>query len=224
MENQITESFAKSIIECNKDSFIDITELGIDSIISNPLIQKIPVLKVICGAVDTFVAIKEVFMIKKTIRFLNYINNHIGNNEQFEKYKEELKTNNKKLMSELERILIIIDRSNDETKMDILGNLFINFISDKISWEDFIELNTIMENIFVRDFKELELIYKNGGIITMNQITDNISFKRLKNQVLIDDIPKSRRNTNGSISHFYEDYDYQITDLGEKLYRFGVEK
>lgn len=222
MNNKITKDFAKSIIEYNADSIIDIGETGIDTFIDESLIKVIPVLKTLYGLAKTGFAIRENHMLSKTVRFINYINSQKKDNEKFENYKKELRGNNDKRLKELERVLVIIDRYIDENKVDILSNLFISYFEEKITWEDFIELSIVIDNIFIKDINELKNIYINNSI-TMNQIIDSISFKRLKNQCLVDDAQSVRRHSNGSIGHYYNEYDYQITDLGKKFYKYGVE-
>ena len=56
----------------------------------------------------------------------------------------------------------------------------------------------------------------------MNDINNKVSFRRLKTQNLVEDIDKTVRMANGSISTFYTSNDYRITELGNLLTKYGL--
>lgn len=223
MNNDITKNVAKSIIDYNADNIIEFGEIGLDSLLNDSILKEIPFIKTVYGITKTGFAIREKHMFNKTIQFIYYINNYGKDKDKFEEYKEELKTNNEKCLKELERVLILIDRYIDDGKVNVLAKLFLNYIENNIFWEDFVELSTILDNIFIKDLKELENIYRSNSI-TMNQIVDKVSFIRIKNQNLVEDIQTKIRRANGSISHVFNEYDYKISELGIKLYKYGIEK
>ena len=108
-------------------------------------------------------------------------------------------------------------------KNEILANLYFNYIDKKIDWEQFQELSIIVDNIFLSDLEELEKIYQKRAI-TMNDINNKISFRRLRVQNLVEDIESMLRMPNGSIGMYYNENDYQITLLGTLLYEYGLNK
>ncbi len=222
MNNEVTKSFAKSILEYNTDNIMELGEIGLDCLLDDSILKEIPFIKTIYGITKTGFAIREKHMFNKTIQFIQYINNLGKGNDKFEEYKKELKLNNEKCLKELERVLILIDRYIEVGKVNILARLFLNYIESNISWDDFAELSIILDNIFIKDLKELEKIYS-SRYITMNQIFDKLSFRRIKNQNLIEEIQSTIREQNGSISHYFNEFDYQINELGIKLYKYGVE-
>ena len=126
-------------------------------------------------------------------------------------------------MKELEHVLIIVDRYVELNKNKILANLYFNYIDKQIDWEQFQELSIIVDNIFLIDLPELENIFMKKAI-TMNDINNKISFRRLKTQNLIEDIESMRRRSNGSIGMYFNENDYQITLLGDLLFKYGVNK
>ncbi len=221
MQNGIVESTAKTIVDYNLDTAIDISELGLDSLLDESLFRDLPIVKIFYGVTKTSIAIREKHLLKKTLIFINQLNNNGISNKNYQEYKEKLKNNDKEILRELEHALIIIDRYIDTNKNVILANLYFNYIDKKINWKQFQELSIIVDNIFLEDLKELENIY-NKQALTMNDIKDRISFRRLKVQNLVEDIESTLRASNGSIGFYYNENDYRITELGNLLFKYGL--
>lgn len=221
--DNIIESTANTIANYNLDTAIDISEIGLDSLLDDSILKEVPLIKTAYGVAKTGFAIREKHMLKKTLIFIDELSkNDISNNNYIE-YKEKLKTKDKFLMKELEHVLIIVDRYIELNKNKILANLYYNYIDKKIDWIQFQELSIIVDNIFLSDLPELENIFSKKAI-TMNDIKDKIGFRRLKTQNLVEDIESNQRRTNGSIGMIYNANDYQITLLGELLFKYGINK
>lgn len=221
--NDIVETTAKTIIDYNIDTIIDFSEVGFDSFFDDSLFKELPLVKTIYGVAKTGFAIKEKYMLKKVLLFINQLNNNSISNKNYIKYKESLNKNEKIVLKELEYVLIIIDRYIELNKNVILANLYFNYIDKKIDWIQFQELSIIVDNIFLSDLKELKRIY-DKKFITMNQIENQISFRRLKTQNLVEDIQNVSRSSDGRIFHYYNKNDYKISILGELLYKYGMNR
>ena len=219
----IIESTANTIVNYNLDAAIDLSEIGLNSLLDDSILKEMPLIKTAYGVVKTGFAIREKHMLKKTLFFIDKLNKNGVSNQNYIDYKKKLKTKDKFLMKELEHVLIIIDRYIELNKNEILANLYFNYIDKKIDWEQFQELSIIVDNIFLSDLPELENIYTKKSI-TMNDIKNKISFRRLKTQNLVEDIELIRRRSNGNIGMIYNKNDYQITLLGESFYKYGVSK
>lgn len=219
----VVENFASTIVNYNVDTAMDLTEIGIDSIFDNAILKNIPIVKLIYGIARTGFAIRERHMLKKILIFINQLNSNNITNDSYIKYKEKLKNKDNLVLKELEHVLIIIDRYVEQNKSKILANLYWNYIDKKIDWNQFQELSIIVDNIYLSDLKELESIYKRREI-TMNEINNKVSFRRLKILNIVEDIETTLRLPEGGIGHFYSDYDYQITSLGIMLYEYGLTK
>lgn len=222
-EMDIVQSTASIIIDYNIDTVIDFAEINIDSFFDNSFLKELPLVKTIYSVAKTGIAIREKHFLKKTLIFIKQLNSNGISNENYQKYKEKLKNNDKDKIKELEHALIIIDRYLEVNKNIILGNLYFNYIDKNITWNQFQELSIIVDNIFLDDLKELENIYKNK-FMTMDDINNMISFRRLKTQNLVENIENMSRASDGSISIYYNDYDYKITELGILLFKFGINK
>lgn len=221
--SNIVESTANTIVNYNVDTAMDLSEIGIDSLLDDSIFKEIPIVKTIYGVAKTGFAIREKHMLKKTLVFINQLNNNGLSNEKYIEYKEKLKNKDEFAFKELEYALIIIDRYVELNKNIILANLYFNYIDKKIDWNQFQELSIIVDNIFLSDLEELEKIYQKRAI-TMNDINNKISFRRLRVQNLVEDIESMLRMPNGSIGMYYNENDYQITLLGTLLYEYGLNK
>ena len=122
MQNGIVESTAKTIVDYNLDTAIDISELGLDSLLDESLFRDLPIVKIFYGVTKTSIAIREKHLLKKTLIFINQLNNNGISNKNYQEYKEKLKNNDKEILRELEHALIIIDRYIDTNKNVILAN------------------------------------------------------------------------------------------------------
>lgn len=221
--SNIVESTANTIVNYSVDTAMDLSEIGIDSLLDDSIFKEIPIVKTIYGVAKTGFAIREKHMLKKTLIFINQLNNNGLSNEKYIEYKEKLKNKDEFAFKELEYALIIIDRYVELNKNIILANLYFNYIDKKIDWNQFQELSIIVDNIFLSDLEELEKIYQKRAI-TMNDINNKISFRRLRVQNLVEDIESMLRMPNGSIGMYYNENDYQITLLGSLLYEYGLNK
>ena len=221
--SNIVESTANTIVNYNVDTAMDLSEIGIDSLLDDSIFKEIPIVKTIYGVAKTGFAIREKHMLKKTLVFINQLNNNGLSNEKYIEYKEKLKNKDEFAFKELEYALIIIDRYVELNKNIILSNLYFNYIDKKIDWNQFQELSIIVDNIFLSDLEELEKIYQKRAI-TMNDINNKISFRRLRVQNLVEDIESMLRMPNSSIGMYYNENDYQITLLGTLLYEYGLNK
>lgn len=221
--SNIVESTANTIVNYNIDTAMDFSEIGIDSLLDDSVFKEIPIVKSIYGIARTGFAIREKHMLKKTLIFINQLNNNGLSNENYIEYKEKLKNKDKFVFKELEYALIIIDKYVELNKNIILANLYFNYINKKIDWDQFQELSVIIDNIFLSDLDELENIYQKRTI-TMNDINNKISFRRLRIQNLVEDIESMLRMPDGSIGMYYNENDYKITLLGTLLYEYGLNK
>lgn len=223
-KKDVIKSTAETIVNYNVDTAIDYTEIGLDSLLDNPILKNFPVVKTVYGLAKTGFAIREKHTLKKLIIFIDKLNKNALSSEEYKKYKEKLKKNDKSVLKELEYVLIIIDRYIEIDKNKILANLYLNYIEKNINWNQFQELSIIVDNIFIADSNELENIYVKTTI-TMNEVVNKNSLRRLLTQNLIEEPETTRRisyNSNDCMVTYICDYDYKISQLGMNLCKFGL--
>ncbi|MEW9936880.1 hypothetical protein [Clostridium butyricum] len=161
MNDELIPSFKKSLFDKSIDISTDLIELPIDLITENEVIKEIPVVGTIVKLGNAAITIRERHLIKKLVVFIESVNNGDVEQDVLEKHKQMLETNPKKLSTELESVLILVDRQLELEKTKILSELYKAYISTKMGWEDFIYLSEILEKFFLRDVYELQLICEN---------------------------------------------------------------
>ena len=165
------------------------------------LLGAIPVLKYIKVGKDVYVSITDKLFAKKLICFL-YGLKEIPVRKR-EKFIKELRKSGE---ATGELILSIIDRLDHQSKTAILANLCIARIEEQISIEDFFRLVSMLERIPYVDLNRLEdykeKFYEPGA-------SEMLYSAGAVRQVVIDAAGDSQ---------------YQLTKLGLKMLRFGLQR
>lgn len=157
--NNIIPSFEKSLFSEGKELIKDIIEVGIDSILSEGLLKDIPIVNFFVSTKNIAQTLHDRNLLNQTLHFIQEFNKGNIDNEKYEEYKKELSTNSKKAEKELGRVLLILNRNIDVEKSKILANFYKNYINCVISWNDFCELSSALELLFISDINTLCDIY-----------------------------------------------------------------
>lgn len=124
------------------DLCIDLTEIGIDSVMDDGVLSEVPIAKTIVALSKTGLAIRERNMLKQTLTFIRAFNSETISDDQLQKYKDKM-TNNKYAEKELGRVLYLLDRNIDNVKSAILGKIFNAYVNGKMEWDKFCELSEV---------------------------------------------------------------------------------
>lgn len=153
MEN-IYNDFRKALINSInfREPIIAIGEVLIDSKIRNVLLKEIPILSWISKAVTIVDKIKTEFLVDKIISFLNNLS-EIDKNEIIE-FESNYLSDGGDLEKFYSTLLVAIDRIDHLEKMQILANLFTNFIKGNIDEAFFLRSFNIVQTIYFNDLKD----------------------------------------------------------------------
>ena len=181
------ESMSLSILNPTIDLGIDYAEIAIDQIMQDGLLRDLPIVKSFVQAGKAAVAIRDLFCLKKTIRFIIEMNNGDITSEKLEKHRISLENHPEKLKREMESVLICLDRENEAVKASILARFYKLYIDETISfdWQDFKIFSEILESFSVYDLKTLEMIYRQR-IIKSEQKINMLSLSRLSSLGLVE--------------------------------------
>ena len=113
------------------DLCIDLTEIGIDSVMNDGVLAEVPIAKTIVALSKTGLAIRERNMLKQTLTFIRAFNSETISDEQLQKYKDKM-TDNKYAEKELGRVVYLLDRNIDNVKSAILGKIFNAYVNGKM--------------------------------------------------------------------------------------------
>lgn len=164
--DKIVPSFQKSLFDGSKDFIEDIAEVGIDSVLEEGLLKEIPIVGFLIGTKNVVQNLQDRNLLNQTLQFIKEFNSGSIDTRKLSKYKEDISQDNGKAEKELGRVLLILNRILDSKKSKILANFYRNYVNGKISWEDFCELSSVLEMLFISDIKILE-------DIASNELTDN---------------------------------------------------
>lgn len=168
--SKLIPSFKDSLFNANKDSLKDLLELSIDQIVS-PAIEKVPVVNILYGLGKSAVAIRDMNTIKQLVTFIDSVNDGDISEEELKTHKNKLESDPKKLSSELELIMVLVDRQADSDKTKILAELYKSYIREKITWKRFKEYTIIVEGLFLVDLEQYKMMYEEKYILSESKNT-----------------------------------------------------
>ena len=158
--NYLVPAFKESLFNENLvDVVTDISEIGIDSILSEGLLKDLPIFSVLTGSVRTVKSIQERNMLRNTAIFLDTINSKKIETEKLNRYKAKLQ-DEKVAEKELGRVLILLNQYVDNIKSRMLGVLFWKYVNGEYTWNKFCELSDIVSRLFIDDLEYIDEIAK----------------------------------------------------------------
>jgi len=229
----IKEELCNSILEIDKSSIIEISESILDGFIDDSVLKNIPIVNVISSMYKTGKSISEYRFIKKILLFINEINRSEVNEDKIKNIKFRFEKEPKYKDRVLESILFIIDRLDNEMKSRILARLFIQYIDEQYSWDEFQDFSRIIESFFIVDLKLIRYLIKvNQPIYIKNIHIKNIkaytikgSIERLKTYGFLELLPETwgsvgdsnlkQIKLNSEGSNFYNKCLHNIVSLEE---------
>jgi hypothetical protein len=157
---EIIESMDQSIFKGSYPIDEKILLLNFDKLVESDAIKIIPVLRTIIAVYKGVLGIKDRFFIKKVVLFINQFNLGLSTPE-IQKFVSDVLTNEKFRQKVNEKILILLDRFDDEFKALILAELIKNWIKRNIDWNTFERLAYSVERAHPSVFFVIYDYYKN---------------------------------------------------------------
>jgi hypothetical protein len=210
MANDIIKSFKEAIMEPAAENFSNVAEFSIDLLIKNESLKDFPIVGQIFGLYKTGVGIKEFFMVKKILKFLNTLQDIPQ--EEKEDFVHKLSENESIKNEVFEKLIIILDRFDDTEKAIISGNLFKACIKGEISLDAFFRLASIIDRAFVHDIKDFCLRRSNE-----ENNKNFVSLGLLKEEIEVNE-KKSRHTGLDYLDYVFK---YQNTKLALSLIQYG---
>ena len=156
----MSENISNSLVDTIKDSksltiASDSIGLSFDNIISNELIQEIPIINRTINIYKGVLSIRDQLFIIKLLKFLYSLNS--VSNEKREEFVDKISKDTEFKQKLGEHVILILDKLNDVDKAKIIGKLFSLYIEEKISFHNFKRLSAGIDIIALEDisvFKE----------------------------------------------------------------------
>ena len=151
--NNISNSFERTIKDTDlQNTATGLGELIIDGVLKDGVLKDIPIIGTIVGLGKTASNVKDNLFLRKIIYFLSEIkkvnvterNKMISKIEDSKKYRVKVG----------EKLLYIIDKCNDHINSEYIAKMFNAFVSEKISYNEFLRSSIIIQSILISDLEE----------------------------------------------------------------------
>ena len=150
--DKLIPSFESSLFDSNlTDIAIDITELGIDSVLDDGLFKDIPIVRTVVGVAKTAQNIYDRNLLRQTAIFILEFNTGSLNSQKLLEYRRRIDSDSKLLEKELGRLMILLNNNIDLEKSKILAHFYKSYVFEQISWESFCELSDILNRSLLVD-------------------------------------------------------------------------
>ena len=216
--DELIPSFKNTIFDQSLvDAGTDVLEIGIDSIIDDPFFNSFPITRFVIGVGKTALNISERHFLKNTYRFLVAFNTGSVDEKMYSEYKQKIESDPKKAEEELGRVMIILNRSIESKKAEILGKFFQAYVNQSVSWEEFSDFSDALDRIFISD---LSLLYR-ASLEDVIKPDDRDMYKgeRLNAIGLVNTKTDYTETTVGIIKI---EWVIQITDFGKRFIQYGL--
>jgi len=136
-----------------KDILLDLSEVGIDTILNNDLIKSIPIVGIISKIYGATVSVREHIFLRKVLSFLSETSNSSDEDRKnFLTKISRTKGLKEKIASSL---LLRLDRLDDMDKPKLIGRIYTAHILEKISLDEMNRFTMIVDNLYLPDLIQL---------------------------------------------------------------------
>lgn len=218
-KNELIPSFGKTLFKENFDLSIDYLELTLDAVTENIFFKDLPIVQSVVGLGKTVVAIRDRYLLKKTLEFIKTVNSGAVDRDKVEKHGQKLLSDPIMMQNELGRVLFLLDNQIDAVKSRILGKFYKYYILEEMAWEDFKIFADILDFISIDDLEILSYIYEKKVLRPDDKDKINlISIKKLDSVGLIEFFAGNVVDI-GEYKHIAA----KISDVGETFYEIATE-
>lgn len=150
--SQLSNSFSQTLKDSDlQNATIGLAEVFTDSLIEDGIAKNIPIIGTVIGLGKASMGIKEILFLKKIIYFISELKN-ISASKRYEMI-DKIDKSGKFRTKVGEKLLYIIDKCKDYEKSQIIALLFSAFLSEKISYDEFLRASHIVDQVILDDLK-----------------------------------------------------------------------
>lgn len=147
----MVQSVTNALSETAGDYLGDITEIWVDSKLPDNIFKEIPIIKTLAFGNTVIKAIKECHEIRQVSQFLLATNSACINKTRREHYVKVLNENPKQFEKELEYVMIVVTNYLESEKPQMLGRIYLKRLDGEISWKEFSEYASMMNQLIPND-------------------------------------------------------------------------
>lgn len=209
--DKITNTIEQGLADTSIDLLQDFTELGFDTLLDNPALKEIPIVKSLVGLIKGGLAIREIHFAKKLLTFLKTFHRGGLLEENRLVFIDKLKFDKEYRDAVVEHIAVLNDRFIHEKKSIVLANLLRAHVNNNLGWGEFTYLAEILDGLPVKAFKGLEkisLAYPKGLIFSNGPLHSEY----VDGPVLL----------GAGVVTYANSFHYYVNYTGMLLYRYGI--
>jgi len=150
--NKLSSSFENTLKDSDLQNVtIGLAEVFADSLMEDGIARDIPIIGTVIGLGKTSIGIKEILFLKKIIYFISEIKNI--STAKRHRMIDRIDKSGKFRTKVGEKLLYIIDKCEDHEKSQIVAYLFSAFLSEKITYNEFLRASHIIDQVIIEDLK-----------------------------------------------------------------------
>ena len=129
----------------------DIAEIAIDSVLKDGALKDLPIVGTLVSLSKVGANVHDRLFLKKIVCFLNPLRDVSAENRRL--MIKNIDESKKYRIKVGEKLLYIIDKSDDYEKSELIGIVFKYFIEGNIEYDEFLEVASALNNLTIKDFK-----------------------------------------------------------------------
>jgi len=150
MSDKIQDSFDLTLKNSNLQNIVsDFAELSVDSILQEGILKDIPIVSTLISLTKVGISINDKIFFKKILYFINNIKDVPV--ETRKEMIEEIDGSEKFRVRIGEKLLYIIESSNDHENSELVSKFFKAFLENKIKYDEFLKCSEIVKKILIGD-------------------------------------------------------------------------
>lgn len=216
--NEISNSLADTLKDSDLQGVsVDLAETFTDALLQDGILKDIPIIGTLVGLGKTGLKIKDRLFLKKIIYFITELKDIPA--EKRESIITKIDESKQYRIKIGEKLLYLIDKSDDHEKSQLVGRLFKAFLEEKIDYDSFLRCSLIVEKAMVEDLEWF--IEKDWEKLTIEESGDYINWGVFEITPLSIDLKENRAYQYEGEERTYEisggEIKTEITFIGKTL-------
>jgi hypothetical protein len=168
-EIRLEAAFSRELINPSLDLAADYAEMGLDALSSSDLMKEVPVVKTAIALFKTGLAVRNWHFVRKILAFLKELHGDTSESEQAQAFRKQIDDDPDFLRKVAEHLLVMIDRSRDTEKAQILARLFRAHVHKHLTWDQFVDLSIVLDSLrregqtFIKELADTNSFFYHGG-------------------------------------------------------------
>jgi len=151
--NKLSNSLEQTLKDSDLQNVTtDLAESFADTLLNDGLLKDIPIIGTIVGLTKAAISLNDRLLIKKLIYFISGLNDI--DQERREKLISEIDNSETQKIKVGEKLLYIIDKSDDHYTAKYIAVLFKAFLNEEISYSQFLRCSTIIQKLLIQDLEQ----------------------------------------------------------------------